>query len=515
MPRPRRISGRLMAAPEWLEQALEHTQPKARRARYPSPGALAKSLWPKTVQTPALDAIDEFLLRAAATPDFRGIITMPPQEGKSTRVALDFPIWWLLSHPDDKVVVASYSAGLATRNGKAIRRGIQHNPDLGIRLEPGSEAAGDWTLLGYRGGVFSIGIGGGLTGRAADILIIDDPIKDRKEADSEVFRENVWEWWREVGLSRLAPGAPVVLILTRWHEDDLAGRLLDEDDSEWVVLNIPAQADHDPAKGQTDVLGREPGEYMVSARGRTPAQWAARQKAVGSRAWNAQYQGAPSPAAGGILHGDWWQLYARPMWLERTDGSCVVAVEGTGDAEIIQSWDFTFKDTKGSDWVVGQVWLRIGVHAYLLDQVRGRWTFSESCKQMVTLSAKWPQAVAKLVEDKANGPAILNALRAYLPGMIPIEPEGSKYARASAVAPLVESKNVHLYAAAPYVQGFIEECKSFPNAKHDDQVDAFSQAIHRLLLVPMLNGGLITSDDIAAGLLDDFEYQLASALAPY
>jgi hypothetical protein len=150
MPRPRRISGRLMAAPEWLEQALEHTQPKARRARYPSPGALAKSLWPKTVQTPALDAIDEFLLRAAATPDFRGIITMPPQEGKSTRVALDFPVWWLIyapRHPRRRRVVFG-AAGHPQRQGHPPV--IQHNPELGLRLEPGSEAAGDWTLLGYR-----------------------------------------------------------------------------------------------------------------------------------------------------------------------------------------------------------------------------------------------------------------------------------------------------------------------------------------------------------------------------
>jgi hypothetical protein len=138
-------------------------------------------------------------------------------------------------------------------------------------------------------------------------MVIDDPIKDRREADSETYRQAVWDWWTDVASTRLAPGAPVVLILTRWHEDDLAGRLLAAEDGHlWKVLRIPAQADHDPEKGETDPLGREPGEFLESARGRTAAQWEAIKTRVGSRTWNALYQGRPTSAEGNMFKRDHW-----------------------------------------------------------------------------------------------------------------------------------------------------------------------------------------------------------------
>jgi predicted phage terminase large subunit-like protein len=308
------------------------------------------------------------------------------------------------------------------------------------------------------------------------------------------------------------------VILTRWHEDDLAGRLIAEDGSEWRVLNIPAQADHNPAKGQTDVLGRQPGEFMVSARGRTLVQWERRKRTSGSRAWTALYQGRPSPAEGGILKAGWWKRYDTPQWIQRADGSRVVHVVAE-DAELIQSWDMAFKDTKSSDYVVGQVWLRRGVNAYLLDQVRGRWSFAETCDKLLALTARWPQATAKLIEDKANGPAVMNSLRLRVGGMIPVEPEGSKEARAHAVSPLIQAGNVFLpdplddegEPLAPWVDDFVEEAKAFPNATHDDQVDAMTQAVHRLLLVSILAEGLITSDDLIDDEPDEIDLEFEGA----
>src|SRR5215203_3563012 len=247
-----------------------------------TPGELAAYLDRGTNATPALDLIDTELVRLLDEPDGRLILSMPPQQGKSTRVAKDFPTWVLKMHPDWRVVAASYSQRLANRNGRAIRWNITHHPELGLKIAKDNGAVHDWTLDGHQGGVLSVGVGAGLTGRPCDLLIIDDPIKDPKEADSEVFRDNVWDWWQSVASTRLAPGAPAVVILTRWHEDDLAGRLLAaEDGGRWRVLNIPAQADHDPAKGNVDPLGRQPGEYMISARRNqdgTPmsvAQWEA------------------------------------------------------------------------------------------------------------------------------------------------------------------------------------------------------------------------------------------------
>ena len=446
------------------------------------------------------------LVRLAEEPDGRLIITMAPQEGKSLRVGRDFPLWWLQRRPTARIVAASYGQGLANRNGRSIRRLINDHPDLGLAIAPDNGAAHDWTIAGHQGGVYSVGVGGGLTGRPADLMVIDDPIKDQKEADSATFRENVWEWWTGVAAARLAPGAPVVVILTRWHEDDLAGRLLAQPDSEWRVLNIPAQADHDPERGEVDVLGREPGEFMESTRRRTTEQWERRKREAGSRKWESQYQGRPSPPAGTIFKREMWREYDIPQWVERADGSKVI----TGFDELILSWDMTFKGTEGTDRVVGQVWARRGADAFLLDQVCDRMDFIRTLREFKQLAARWPQALLKLVEDKANGSAVMSMLGRSVPGMVPVEPDGGKEARAAAVSPLVEAGNVWLPSPdlAPWVAGFIEEAAGFPTASHDDQVDAMTQALNRLILQPLLAGETFTSEDLDDE-LSDFQ------IAPY
>lgn len=448
--------------------------------RWATPGDLAKALDRTTVQTPALGLIDEHLVWASQTPDARLIISIPPQEGKSVRASRRFPEWLLLRDPDLRIAVVSYEYRTARRWGKAVRDDLISH-DL-LPVDQGSAAADEWTVAGHEGGIYSVGIGGALTGRPVDILIIDDPIKDREQADSLTYRDRVWDWWTDVALPRLAPGAPVVLILTRWHQDDLAGRLLAaEDGARWRVLNIPAQADFDPAKGETDPLGREPGEWMISARkGRTPERWEAIRTAAGSRTFTALYQGRPSPESGDVLKREWWRRYDTPLWWQDPNGS-FHAAGGT----LSMSWDMAFKDTKSSDFVVGQVWARKGARAFLLDQVRARLSFTDTLAAFTRLSAKWPEAHAKLVEDKANGTAVIDSLTTEIPGIVAVTPHESKYARASAISPFVEAGNVWLpeqSVALFDVEGFIDECAAFPNGTHDDQVDALSQALQHLLI---------------------------------
>ncbi len=468
--------------------------------RWPTPGALARALDAKTRQTSALDLIDQALVEAYTTPDARLVISMPPQEGKSQRASRRFPLWALTQNPDLRIAIVSYEAGVARRWGRAIRDDVTVNAsELGLRVRDDLAAQHEWQLAGHEGGVYTAGIGGALTGRPVDLLIIDDPIKDREQADSQVYRDRAWDWWTDSGSTRLAPGAPVVLILTRWHHDDLAGRLLAaEDGALWRVVNIPAQADHRPERGESDPLGRQPGIFMDSARGRTTKQWEAIKVRSGPRTWNALYQGRPSPDAGDLFPAE-WARYDHPLWVDRADGSRWVP----GAQELVQSWDFTFKGSKGSDYVVGQVWLRDGIDAYLLDQVRARLSFTASADAMVALSARWPQAVAKLVEDKANGPAIISSLASRVPGIIPVEPRGSKHSRAAAISPFAHARNVHLPTAdlLPNVEDLLEEARAFPNGAHDDTIDAMSQALDQLLLQPLLAEGddTVTGDD----LLDD------------
>lgn len=486
----------------WLDHAADLLE-RPTGPRWSTPGELAAAVDPATIQTPALDLIDQALVDVENGVIDRLIISMPPQEGKSTRVTKFGPLWMLTRNPDRRIVVVSYGSDLAETFGREIRQMITANQgqdgtlDLGLRIAPDNGAVSAWQIAGKRGGVRSIGLAGGITGRPADVLFIDDPLANREQAESEKYRERAKSFWTSTGSTRLAPGAPVVLILTRWHEDDLAGWLQGREDGDrWTVINIPAQADHDPNKGQVDPLGRDPGEYMQSARTnertgepRSPREWEQIKVQAGTRDWNALYQGRPAPESGDVLKREWWQFYDSPLAIRRDDGSYWVPTS-PGD-ELCQSWDMAFKDTSSSDYVVGQVWLRRGVHAYLLHQVRARMSFTDTLGAVKGVTARWPQAIAKYVEDKANGTAVINMLSRSVAGLIPVEPEGGKVARARAISPFIEASNVWL--PDPEMDGYawaadlVDEAAAFPNGAHDDQVDALTQALNRLLLNPILS----------------------------
>lgn len=315
-------------------------------------------------------------------------------------------------------------------------------------------------------------------------LVIDDPFADAEQAGSVYYRDRVWDWWRSVGAPRLAPGAPAILINTRWHENDLTGRMLAaEDGHRWRVINIPALADHKPEEGQVDLLGRKPGEWLKSARGRTASEWEQIRISVGSRVFTALYQGRPSPDAGNVWQRQWWRRYQEPLWSQHPTTPEAWLVHDAD--EILISVDCAFKDTKSSDFVVMQVWARRGAMAYLVDQVRKRLSFTDTVTALLALIAKWPQASRKLIEDKANGTAVINSLKSKVPGLVPVNPTDSKYGRATAVAPFIESGNVLLPAAGVGLfdpSELIEEAAGFPNAAHDDQVDTTSQALAEMFL---------------------------------
>lgn len=371
-----------------------------------------------------------------------------------------FPAWFLGRNPDKRVIEVSYSDSLARNFGDKCRRKIEEFglEIFGVELDRRRTDKSDWGIEGHVGGMVAAGIGGSVTGKGADLLIIDDPIKNRLEANSETYRERVWSEWQSTLATRLHPGGRVVVVLTRWHEDDLAGRLIAAEPGRWKILNLPAIADEE------DPLGREPGKALWPARYDEKAL--ARVKVtVGSRDWEALYQGRPSPAEGEVWKRDWWQYYRQaPAHFD----------------EVIQSWDCAFKDTNKSDYVVGQVWGRKGANKYLLDQVRARMDIVATMQAMTVLSAKWPKARAKLVEDKANGTAVIRMLKNKIPGLIAFNPDGGKEVRAQAVAPDIEAGNVFLPENAPWVHDFVAECAAFPSGAHDDQVDSASQALNRL-----------------------------------
>lgn len=420
-----------------------------------------------------LDVLDQALQDVSSGAIKRLIVTMPPRHGKSERVSKKFPAWHIGRNPSDEIILASYSIDLSRDFSRIARDTLAQRTEVfpDVSIDRNNQSAESWSIAGQRGGLHAAGVGGPITGRGAKIAIIDDPVKNAEEAASEVMREKVWEWYTSTLYTRLTPDGRIIIVMTRWHEDDLVGRLLRKEQEDiaagthegdrWTVINFPALAE------DGDVLGRATGSPLWPEGGFDGNRLAQIKSDVGSYFFSALYQQRPSAQEGAMLKRHWWQYYEFDPQRTKFD-------------EVLQSWDCTFKDSDGSDYVVGQVWGRIGADKYLLDQVRDRMDINETMQAIIRMTAKWPLAKLKLIEDKANGPAVIQMLRKRIGGMVPVQPEGGKIARVSAVAPEIEAGNVWLPSGKPWVQDFVEEAAAFPKGANDDQVDAMSQALNRL-----------------------------------
>jgi predicted phage terminase large subunit-like protein len=312
-------------------------------------------------------------------------------------------------------------------------------------------------------------VGGANTGEGGDRIVCDDP-HNVKEAESDASRKGVCDWYDQVMSTRVndPKTAARVIIMQRVHEADLSGHVLAQGGYEHLCL----PAEYEGSK-RTTVIGwgdprKEPGDLLWPERF-GQAEIAELKLRLGSYGSAGQLQQRPSPAEGGIFKRHWWKRYQRnedPLRLDL----------------MIQSWDLAFKDTKNSSFVVGQVWGQVDGYIVLVDQVRAKMTFPETLQAFRELSAKYPECQAKLVEDKANGPALIQTLQKEIPGIIAVEPDGSKEARAHAVSWLIEAGNVVLPQSsdAPWVDDFIEECAAFPKGAYADQVDCCTQALSRL-----------------------------------
>ncbi|MCB9072501.1 MAG: phage terminase large subunit [Bdellovibrionaceae bacterium] len=385
---------------------------------------------------------------------------MPPRAGKSLYTSLYLPAWFLATWPEKNVILTSYEATFAASWGRKVRNFLSENSlNLDVTLSPDSLASDRWNTT-KGGGMITAGIGGPITGRGGHLIIIDDPIKNSEEASSETIRKKHIDWFNSTLYTRAEPGASIVLLMTRWHQMDLAGYLLKEHSKEWKEIKLPALAeDNDP-------LGRKLGEALCPERYDIDALESIK-RTVGTRVWDALYQQRPSIEDGNIFKRHWFKFYQTlPDSLDNMIISC----------------DLTFKDTKNSDYAVLQVWGKKGANKYLIDQIRERLDFPNTIRALTQLTQKYPHAHTKLIEDKANGPAVIATLRNKIPGLIAVEPSGSKEARASSVSADIEAGNVYLPSPTlmPWVNDFIEECANFPFAQHDDCVDAMSYALIRL-----------------------------------
>lgn len=407
------------------------------------------------------------------------IVEIPPQHGKSVSITETFPAYYLMKYPDRLAMVASYSEELYKKFGRKNREKFRHfSSDLfNLEISRETSSVSEWGIENHLGQLYSTSILGGATGRGADLLIIDDPIKNRAEAESKTIRNKIYAEWQSTFYSRLSANASVIVIMTRWHEDDLAGRLLKEMSLPWEEIRFPAIAE------ANDLLGRKEGEPLAPEIGKDEA-WAARTKRVsGSRDWSSLYQQSPTPAGGNVFKRSWVKYYVPDLKtkVKLGLGSEVAIMPDKFDKQL-QSWDCTFKDTKTSDYVSGQVWAKKGIDYYLLDRHNERMGIVNTMKAIEVMSVKWPKALAKLIEDKANGSAVIEMLQKKLSGIVPVNPEGGKEVRAQAIAPLWEAGNVYVPHPLwkPWIDDMINELIAFPNAENDDDVDSMSQALIKM-----------------------------------
>lgn len=410
----------------------------------------------------------------------RVMIWLPPRHSKSMTVSETFPSYFVGRNTERRVIEVSYGDRLAKRFGRLNKAKVKEfgMPVFGVTLSEwgvGSTSSNDWQvatikegkLIQQRGGMLSTGIGGSITGEGADLLLIDDPIKNREEAYSAVYRDKIWEEWKNTLRTRLQPGGSIIIILTRWHEDDLAGRLLnpkyresENDKEEWKIISMPAVCD-----SENDLLNRKIGQTLWPGYG-FDEEWAEQTKNdVGSKTWSSLYQQKPSATEGDLIKRNWWGIYnhnAPPEFIE-----------------IIQSWDCAYeeKDNLKGSYTVCTTWGRGFLGYYLLDVYRKQIEYPELIKQMKALYSKWNPSVV-IIEYKASGKSAFQSLK--LESEIPLlkdNPHKSKIVRLEIVSPLIESGRVFLPDMAPWLFDYIEELSMFPNGEYDDQVDSTSQGL--------------------------------------
>lgn len=425
-----------------------------------------------------IDYLVEHLEAVTAGQITRLLVNIPPRYMKSLLVSVLWPTWEWIHAPHRRWVFASYAEALSTKHSMDRRTILQsswYQQRWGDRVTLASDQNVKHEFVNTRRGhMIATSIGGSITGKGGNRIVVDDP-HHPIQAESETQREAALTYFSRTLSTRLdnKNDDAIVVVMQRLHERDLAALCLDLG---FTHVCLPAEADV-PTRlvfpRSRRVHQRELGDVLWPGR-EGPAVLARQKVALGSAAYAGQYQQRPAPAGGLLFQRDWFRFYDElppvTSWL--------------------QSWDMTFKDNPSSDYVVGLQAARNGADLYLIDRTKGQWAFADTCRSVLALHRRYPETSTILIEEAANGPAIVNVLSRQVPGIIPVTPQGGKIARAQAAQPMVEAGNVWLPNPRPYgrllperawVDDFLHQLCIFPTGAHDDDVDAFSQLAARCL----------------------------------
>lgn len=444
----------------------------------------------------------DVIVQAVAADDGRAAVSMPPRHGKSELTSHYTPAWYLGTHPERQVLLSSYEATFAAEWGRKARDTLaEWGPRLyGVRVHPSANARDGWLLQRWNatarawvdtgGGMFTAGVGGAMTGRGANLLVIDDPIKNRQEADSPTRRRQVWEWYTAVARTRLAPSATVLVVMTRWHHDDLVGRLqhgVDDDDvagvaeleadagDVWQTVNLPALAE------DGDLLGRAHGEALWPSQYPRLALLKVR-GSVGPRVFTGLYQGAPAPASGTVFERAAFNYWS---WVHGTRKVVEVTTpEGRTVRYPVQQLrrfatvDLAISERTSADWTVVATWgLTPDGKLLLLDRVRARTATDHEAMIVAAWTLHKPLTVVGIEATQFQA-KIVSALQRTAVPVVALHPDGDKVTRAL----LAQAYQARTYwpAHATWLSEWEDELTAFPRGAHDDQVDVLSYAAAHL-----------------------------------
>jgi len=419
-----------------------------------------------------LRIINTKLMEIAGGELTRLAVFLPPRHGKSELLSKYFPAWYLGHNPRERVILTSYESTFATSWGRKcrdliLRYGKSHFPDK-IELSPDRSSASDWEIKGHGGGMITTGAGGAITGRGANLLIIDDPHKNAEEANSRTQRDNIWDWYTSTALTRLEPGGALILIQTRWHEDDLAGHILREARAEggeqWEVISLPALAE------PGDPLGRAPGQPLWPER--FPVDELQKIKRVlGAYWWNALYQQRPVPPGGEVFKREWFHIVK----------------DWPRAGKKVRFWDQA-GTADGGDYTAGAFLCLHEGRLYIVDMVRGQWS-PHNVVENVKLTAALDGKEIPIRIEQEGGSSGKQTIHTYVTSHLigydarGIKPLLSKELRANPVSALAQAGNLFL-VEGPWNKAFIDEFTMFPRGENDDQVDAVSGGFQYLATAP-------------------------------
>lgn len=422
---------------------------------------------------PHIELLNEKLQAIAFGDINRLMVFLPPRHGKSWLVSQYFPAWYLGMFPDNRVILTAYEAEFAASWGRRARDVLNEygSSIFGVKVNNKSSAANRWDIKNHQGGMVTAGVGGPITGKGADILVIDDPIKNAEEANSQTYRDKTWEWYQSTAYTRLEPNGAVIIIMTRWHEDDLAGRLLnsmENNGDKWDVINLPAIAE------DNDLLGRKPGEPLWPERYNLQ-ELNHIKETTGSYWWSSLYQQRPQPLGGGLLKRSWLNYYQHNE------------LPDLEELDIYQSWDLAISTRETADFTVCTT---VGVysenHIYVLDWYRDRIDFPTQVKMVEKLSEKYdPLQIA--IESNAYQKALPQQLKET--SMLPIKEVNrtkDKVTRISSGFLYFENGKVLIPENHPELENFKNEYVYFPHGKHDDMLDSM-ELVLKLVKYPFNN----------------------------